>query len=88
MNLFEQQETEYYLLAFCSFLTILHGKKLNLPNIFLLLLKNKKYRDIFKTMLDLETDYQIFKIFVDYEPNLCKSKYISKYLNSIKYGLK
>lgn len=83
MNIAER-ETEYYLLAFCSFLSIIHGKKLNLPNVFLMLLKNKRYREIFKVMVDFETDYQVFKLFIQYEPNLCKSKYISKYLNSLK----
>ncbi len=76
------------MLAFCSFLTIIHGKKLNLPNIFLLLLKNKKYRELFKLMLDLDCDYQIFKMFIEYDPTLYKSKYISKYLNKNKDALK
>jgi hypothetical protein len=88
MNLASEFEQEYNMLAFCSFLTIIHGKKLNLPNIFLLLLKNKKYRELFKTMLDLECDYQIFKMFIDYDPTLYKSKYISKYLNKTKDALK
>ncbi len=88
MNLASEFEQEHNMLAFCSFLTIVYGKKLNLPNIFLLLLKNKKYRDLFKSMLDLECDYQIFKMFVDYDPTLHKSKYISKYLNKNKNALK
>lgn len=88
MNLASEFEQEYSMLAFCSFLTIIHGKKLNLPNIFLLLLKNKKYRDLFKSMLDLDCDYQIFKMFIDYDQTLYKSKYISKYLNKNKDALK
>ncbi len=88
MNLASEFEQEHNMLSFCSFLTIVYGKKLNLPNIFLLLLKNKKYRDLFKSMLDLECDYQIFKMFVDYDPTLHKSKYISKYLNKNKNALK
>jgi hypothetical protein len=88
MNLTSEFEQEYNMLAFCSFLTIIHGKKLNLPNIFLLLLKNKKYRELFKLMLDLDCDYQIFKMFIEYDPTLYKSKYISKYLNKNKDALK
>ena len=83
-----ENEQEYHLLAFCSFITILHGKKLNLPNIFLCLLKSKKYREILKTMLDLDCDYQIFKVLIDYDPTLHKSKYISKYLNKNKNAIK
>ena len=88
MNLESEFEQEYSMLSFCSFITIMHGKKLNVPNIFLLLLKNKKYRDLFKSMLDLECDYQIFKMFIDYDPMLYKSKYISKYLNKNANALK
>lgn len=88
MNIPLKYEQEFHMLSFCSFLTIIYGKKLNLPNIFLLLLKNKKYRDLFKQMLDLECDYQIFKLFIDYDPTLYKSKYISKYLNKNKNALK
>jgi hypothetical protein len=59
-----------------------------MPNIFLLLLKNQKYRDIFKCMTDLDSDYQIFKTLIEYDPTLYKSKYISKYLNSTTNALK
>jgi len=88
MTTYNDFTQDYKFLSFCSFLTIIHGKKLNLPNIFILLLKNKKYRDMFKIILDIECDYQIFKTFIDYDPTLHKSKYISKYLNKNKNALK
>lgn len=88
MTLANEFEQEFRLLTFCSFLTIIYGKKLNLPNIFLLLLKNKKYRDMIREMLDVDCDYQLFKLFIDYDPSLHKSKYISKYLNKNKDALK
>lgn len=81
-------EHEYRMLAFCSYLTIIHGKKLNLPNIFLLLLKFKKYREMMRRILDLDCDYQLFKSLIDHDPTLHKSKYISKYLNKNKNALK
>lgn len=81
-------EQEFRMLSFCSFLTIISGKKLNLPNVFLLLLQNKKYRTMICTMMDIESDYQLFKMFIDYEPSLYKSKYLSKYLNKNKHALK
>lgn len=88
MNIPTEHEQEFRMLTFCSFLTIISGKKLNMPNIFLLLLKNKNYRDYIKIMLDIDNDYQLFKIFIDYDPTLYKSKYISKYLNKNKNALK
>jgi hypothetical protein len=88
MNIPSEYEQEFRMLTFCSFLTIISGKKLNLPNIFLLLLKNKNYRDLIKSMLDIDNDFYLFKMFIDYDPTLYKSKYISKYLNKNKNALK
>lgn len=88
MNIPTEYEQEYRMLCFCSFLTIINGKKLNLPNIFLLLLKNKNYREMLKAMLEIDSDFYLFKIFIDYDPTLYKSKYISKYLNKTKNALK
>lgn len=81
-TLIEARETEHNFLCFCSLMCILSGKKLNLPNIFLLLLKTPKYKQIVKTLLSIDTDYELVKLFVDYDPTLSKSKYISKFLNS------
>lgn len=41
-----------------------------------------------KAMLEIDSDFQLFKIFIEYEPTLYKSKYISKYLNKTKNALK
>ena len=76
-------ESDHLLLCFCSFMCIIHGKKLNLPNIFLLLMKNQNYRDLFKTVVCVDTDFDIFKRMIDYDPALSKSKYISKYINQV-----
>jgi len=78
------KETEYYFLCFCSLMYILAEKKLNLPNVFIAFLKNKNYRMLFKQMLNLETDHDCVKIFINFDPNLHKSKYITKFLNKNK----
>ena len=79
---FERQEMHHNFLSFCSFLCLLVGKKLNLPNIFLLILKNNNYKSILKTLVSIDSDYELFKMFIEYDPTLSKSKYISKFLNS------
>jgi hypothetical protein len=79
-----QKETEYYFLRFCSFICIINNKKLNLPNIFLLILKNAGYRSLFKELLCIETNYEVVETFIKYDPTLCNSKYLSKFLNSKK----
>jgi len=69
-------------MGFCSFISIVHNKKINLPNIFILLLKDNRLRSIFKDMLDLQTDFELVQLFLFFEPSLYKSKYIMKYVNS------
>lgn len=78
----EKRETEHNFLCFCSLMCMLSGKKLNLPNVFLLVLKHPKYKQILKSLVSIDTDFELFKLFIEYEPSLSKSKYISKFLNS------
>jgi len=77
-------ENDHNFLCFCSLMCILNGKKLNLPNIFLLVLKNEAYKSLLKYMLTIDNDYDLFKFFIDYDSKISKSKYISKYLNSVQ----
>ena len=81
-NELEKEELSHNFLCFCSFICIINGKKLNLPNIFLLVLKNETYKSLLKYMLTIDNDYDLLKFFIDYDCTISKSKYISKYLNS------
>lgn len=81
-NDLEKNELNHNFLCFCSLLCIINGKKLNLPNIFLLVLKNETYKSLMKYMLTIDNDYELLKHFIDYDYTISKSKYISKYLNS------
>jgi len=78
----ENNELNHNFLCFCSLICIVNGKKLNLPNIFLLVLKNETYKSLLKYMLTIDNDYDLLKYFIDYDYTISKSKYISKYLNS------
>lgn len=78
----ERNETNHNFLCFCSLICIINGKKFNLPNIFLLVLKNEAYKSLLKYMLTIDNDFDLFKFFIDYDSTISKSKYISKYLNS------
>lgn len=69
-------------LKFCSYVCIIKNKKLNLPNIFLCLLKEPEIRQIFKILCDVETDYDALKYFLQYDPNLHRSKYIRNYITN------
>lgn len=81
MNIIDE-ECDILFLRFCGLICLLQGKKLNIPNIFLNVLKNDAYRQCFKKLLDIETDYGVVQFFNRYDTNLWKSKYVSKFLNS------
>lgn len=73
-------EYGHIFLSFCSYVCIVKNKKMNLPNIFLWLLKEEHFRDVFKMLCDVETDYDVLKCFLQYDPTLYRSKYIRNYL--------
>lgn len=75
-----ENEYNHIFLAFCSYVCIIKNKKMNLPNIFLWLMREPELREIFKMLCDVETDYDVLKCFLQYEPSLHRSKYIRNYL--------
>lgn len=77
----EAIETSHLFLSFCTFASLTQGKKLNTANVFLLLLKNKNLRSLFKRRMDIDSDYEAVSMFLKFDPSLYKSKYIMKYLN-------
>ncbi len=77
-----QNETEHLLLSFCTFCTLLKGKKLSFQNVFLLVLQDERLRSLLKELLSLESNYEVVRIFLDYDPLITTSKYVTKYLNS------
>lgn len=76
---YDNEYTQLFL-SFCSYVCVVKNKKLNLPNIFLFLLKEPQLREIFKMLCDVETDYDVLKCFLDHDPTLHRSKYIRNYL--------
>ena len=79
-----EYELNHLFLAFCSFTTLIHMKKLNLANIFLLLLQDKELRTFFKLYCDIPSDYAVVQVFLKFDPGLYKSKYVMKFLNNSK----
>lgn len=80
-------EYRHQFLSFCTLCCMLKNKKLNLANIFLLLLQEPEMRSIFKEMCEIESDYTALKKFLEYDISLHKSKYIKNYLESTKIKL-
>ncbi len=67
-------------LTLCSFISICENRKINLANVFLLILKEEKYRKLFKRSLLVDSNFELVKLFLQHDPYLYKSKYITKYL--------
>lgn len=80
-NLMEE-ETGHLFLCFCTFVMNLKGKKLSVQNVFVQTLQEEKLKTIMKDVLNLDTDFELVKIFLDFDPSIAKSKYVTKYLNS------
>ena len=79
-----REETDHLFRCFCSYVCIAFNKKYNLANILLLYLQNTNVKNFFKSMIDVEDDILAVRIFLEFDPSLCKSKYIMKYLNNRK----
>lgn len=77
-----RDETEHLLLSFCTLCSLLKGKKLSIQNIFVIVLQEERLRNILKELLCLDSNYEMVKVFMNYEPLIAASKYVTKYLNS------
>jgi hypothetical protein len=77
-----EDETEHLFLCFCTFVMNLKGKKQSIQNIFVQTLQDDKLKRILKELLSMESDYELVRVFLDFDPNICKSKYVTKFLNS------
>lgn len=79
-----REEVDHLFRCFCSYVCICYNKKYNLANILLLYLQNVSVKNLFKCMMDVDDDVAAVRIFLEFDPSLCKSKYIMKYLNNRK----
>jgi hypothetical protein len=60
----------------------LKGKKLSVQNVFVQTLSDEKLKNVMKTMMSLDNDYELVKVFLDFDPSIAKSKYVTKFLNT------
>ena len=76
------EETNHLFLCFCTFVMNLKGKKLSTQNVFVQTLKDEKLKGIMKSILSLDTDYEVVMTFLNFDPTIAKSKYVTKFLNT------
>lgn len=81
-----EHEMSHLFLSFCSFCSLLEPKKINLANVFLLVLKENKFRQLLIEYCDFKNNYDALKYFLFFDSTLHKSKYIMKFLNSKNFN--
>ena len=79
-----EEESTHLFLCFCTFVMNLKGKKLSIQNVFIQVLSSERLKSILKDILNLDTDFELVRVFLDFDPTIAKSKYVTKYLNSQK----
>lgn len=80
-NLLEEESTHLFL-CYCTLVMSLVGKKLSIQNVFIHTLEHEKMKNILKEALSIDTDYQVVRLFLDFDPTIAKSKYVTKFLNN------
>jgi hypothetical protein len=83
-----RKEYMHHFLSFCSLACMSQNKKLNLANIFLLMLRDPDMLTIFKDMCEIDSNYEALKKFLEYDATLHKSKYIKNFLSENNFKLK
>lgn len=79
-NLIEE-ESNHIFLSFCTFVMNLKGKKLSVQNVFVQTLQDEKLKNVMKTMMSLDSDYELVRVFLDFDPSIAKSKFVTKWVN-------
>ena len=69
-TILEKKDNIHIFLSLCSFISICENKKINLANVFLLVLKENRYRELFKKLLELDSNYDLIKILISLKPSL------------------
>jgi|TARA_R110000824_G_scaffold74657_4_gene189715 hypothetical protein len=81
-TILEKKDSDHKFLCLCSYVSICENKKMNLANVLLLSLKEDKYKWIFINILEVENEFELVKMFLQYDPFLYKSKYITKFFKT------
>jgi hypothetical protein len=76
-----RQDLEHALYSFCSLVSLINNKKMNIASVFIEILDKKHLLDIYMDLCDHKTKYDAVRSFLTIEPSLQKSKYIKRYIN-------
>jgi hypothetical protein len=77
-----EEETNHLFLCYCTFVNNLKGKKLSIQNVFVTTLQEEKLKNVIKTILSIDSDQELVKVFLEYDPSIAKSKYVTRVFNN------
>ena len=77
----ENEEFLHSFYSFCTFVALINGKKLNYATVFLKLLESESLLNLFKLYINEDNNFSALQKFIQTEPSITKSKYITKFLN-------
>lgn len=80
----ELEESKVIFYRFVSFCRMTKNKKLSFQNIFTLLLNEPDYRTLLKCMLDIDNNLDLYKLLIQLNPAILKSKHITKLASIIR----
>jgi hypothetical protein len=80
-NIIENEQNHLFL-CYCTFVNNIKGKKLSIQNVFVTTLQEEKLKTILKTILSLDSDQELVKVFLDQDSTISKSKFVTKYVRS------
>lgn len=75
-----EDEQNHLFLCYCTFVNNIKGKKLSIQNVFVATLQEEKLKSIFKTILSLDSDQELVRVFLEQDPSIAKSKFVTKYI--------
>lgn len=79
-----ESESNHLFECYCTFVNTLKGKKLSVQNVFVATLDDIKLQNILKMILNLETDQELVRVFINYDPGVSTSKHVTRAINSKK----
>lgn len=79
-----ENEMNHLFLCFCTFVNNIKGKKLSVQNVFVTTLQEERLKNIFKEILNLDTDFEVVKVFLEFDPSIARSKYVSRFTKQLK----
>ena len=72
------------ILKYLSLFYLMSNKKTNISSIFVSTISNPEYFKLYKLMVQIEDDHEAIRLFMMYDPSVCKSKYLKKVINKNK----